>query len=252
MSVMEKVCIMGIEYANATLSEIADECFSFTGAREAKTVVTPNGEIAEYAYRHPEFFDVISAADIAVPDGVSIKLAAKRCGTPIKERVPGVELAQELIRRLGASGGSLFLFGGAAGVAEDAAKNISADFPGIMIAGTRNGYFDDDSEIINGISEASPDVLFVCLGSPKQEEWMASNRERLSCGVMLGLGGTLDVLAGKVKRAPAFWRKIGCEWLYRTIKQPSRVKRIVKIPIFVLSSRRRTKKLNKQRCKNER
>ncbi len=251
MSVMEKVCIMGIEYANAPLAEIADECFSYTAAREARIVVTPNGEIAEYAYKNPAFFDVLSGADLAVPDGVSVKLAAKRCGTPIKERVPGVELAQELIKRLSDSGGSLFLFGGAEGVAEDAARNISAGYPGVKIAGTHNGFFEDDSDIVAGIDAASPDVLFVCLGSPKQEEWMAAHRD-LSCGVMLGLGGTLDVLAGRVKRAPAFWRKIGCEWLYRTIKQPSRIKRIIKIPFFVLGSKHRTKKLNKQRCENER
>ena len=243
---MEKVCIMGIEYANATLAEIADECFSFTASREAKTVVTPNGEIAERAYKDKAFSAALAQADLAVPDGVSVKLAAKRCGTPIKERVPGVELAQELINRLDASGGSLFLFGGAEGVAEDAAKNISAQRPNVVIAGKRNGYFDDDSGIIAEINAASPDVLFVCLGSPKQEEWMIANRGGLSCGVMLGLGGTLDVLAGRVKRAPAFWRKIGCEWLYRTVKQPSRIKRIVKIPVFVLSAKRRTKKLNKQ------
>ena len=243
---MEKVCIMGIEYANATLAEIADECVSYTASREAKAVVTPNGEIAERAYKDREFMAVLAQADLAVPDGVSVKLAAKRCGTPIKERVPGVELAQELIKRLDASGGSLFLFGGAEGVAEDAAKNITEQHPGVVIAGKRNGYFDDDGDIIEEINSASPDVLFVCLGSPKQEEWMMANRGTLSCGVMLGLGGTLDVLAGRVKRAPAFWRKIGCEWLYRTIKQPSRIKRIVKIPVFVLSAKRRTKKLNKQ------
>ena len=246
MFIMEKVCIMGIEYANATLEEIADECFSFTASREAKVVVTPNGEIAERAYKDSAFGEVISAADIAVPDGVSVKLAAKRCGTPIKERVPGIELANELIRRLDVSGGNLFLFGGAEGVAEDAAVNISAEHPRITISGKCNGYFDNDADIIAQINSASPDVLFVCLGSPKQEEWMIANRGKISCGVMLGLGGTLDVLAGKVKRAPAFWRKIGCEWLYRTIKQPSRIKRIVKIPVFVLSAKRRTKKHNKQ------
>lgn len=252
MSVMEKVCIMGIEYANATLAEIADECFSYTASREAKTVVTPNGEIAERAYKDREFGRVIGAADLAVPDGVSVKLAAKRCGTPIKERVPGVELAQELIKRLDASGGSLFLFGGEQGVADDAAKNVSVAFPGLKIAGVQNGFYDDDADIIANIHAASPDVLFVCLGSPKQERWMIANRDALSCGVMLGLGGTLDVLAGRVKRAPAFWRKIGCEWLYRTVKQPSRIKRIIKIPVFVLASRRRTRKLEKQRCEDER
>lgn len=243
---MEKVCIMGIEYANAELGEIADECVSYTASRDSKIVVTPNGEIAERAYKDRAFMAVLAQADLAVPDGVSVKLAAKRCCTPIKERVPGVELAQELIKRLDASGGSLFLFGGAEGVAEDAAKNISAQNPNVVIAGKHNGYFDDDSGIIAEINAASPDVLFVCLGSPKQEEWMAEKRAGLSCGVMLGLGGTLDVLAGRVKRAPTFWRKIGCEWLYRTIKQPSRIKRIVKIPVFVLSAKRRTKKLNKQ------
>ena len=237
---------MGIEYANATLAEITDECFSYTASRDARMVVTPNGEIAEYAYKHKEFSAVLAQADIAVPDGVSVKLAAKRCGTPIKERVPGVELAQELIKRLDECGGSLYLFGSSPGDADAAADKIKADYPNIRIAGTNNGYSFDDAELVPRISAASPDVLFVCLGSPKQEMWMAANRASLSCGVMLGLGGTMNVLAGRVKRAPAFWRKIGCEWLYRTVKEPSRIKRIVKIPFFVLRSKRITKRMSRE------
>lgn len=246
MSGMETVSIMGIDYISATLAEVADECFSYTLKREGKTVVTPNGEIAERAYKDEEFGEIIASADMAVPDGVSVQLAAKRCKTPIKERVPGVELAQELIKRLNASKGSLFLFGGAKGVADEAAENISRDFPDVRIVGRRNGYFEDDSDIIAEIRAASPDVLFVCLGSPAQEKWMAANKSGISCGVMLGLGGTLDVLAGRVKRAPAFWRKIGCEWLCRLIKQPSRIKRVVKIPFFILRSKKIAKQARKE------
>lgn len=238
---MEKVSIMGIEYVNSNLAAVADECFSYTLLREQKIVVTPNGEIAEYACNNKEFAELISKADLAIPDGISIKFAAKRAGTPIKERIPGVELAQCLIKMLNEKGGSLYLFGGIEGVASEAAQNIIKDYPDVKIVGIRNGYFNDDSEIIEDITNASPDVLFVCLGSPKQETWMLTNRDKLSCGVMLGLGGTLDVLAGRVKRAPLFWRKIGCEWLYRTIKQPSRLKRILKIPRFVLRNKRNKK-----------
>lgn len=245
MSSMDKVCIMGIEYVNTDLAAVADECFSYTHLRENRTVVTPNGEIAEYAYKNKDFGELLKAADIAIPDGVSIKLAAKRLGTPIKERIPGVELAQELIHRLDKTCGSLYLFGGAEGVAKEAADNILASHPNVNICGIRNGYFDDDSDIIEEISRNSPDVLFVCLGSPKQETWMLTNKDKLSCGVMLGLGGTLDVIAGRVKRAPLFWRKIGCEWLYRVIKQPSRIKRILKIPRFVLRNKK-TKKSGKR------
>ena len=239
---MEKVCIMGIEYVNLNLAEVADECFSYTLSRERKTVVTPNGEIAEYACQNEEFGKLLKEADLAIPDGVSIKIASKRAGTPIKERIPGVDLAQELIKKLNEKAGSLYLFGGAEGVAEEAAENILKENPNVKIVGMRSGYFSDDTDIIADITDASPDVLFVCLGSPKQETWMLQNRQKLSCGVMLGLGGTLDVLAGRVKRAPLFWRKIGCEWLYRTIKQPSRIKRILKIPVFVFRNKKNRRK----------
>lgn len=247
---MEKVCIMGIEYANAPLSEIVDECISFTAERGSKMVVTPNGEIAEYAYHHEDFNSILKSADLIIPDGVSIIVASKKIGTPINQRVPGVETAQEIIRRLDSSSGSLFLFGGAPGVADEAAENITKEYPNIRIAGTENGYFEDDAPIVKKINAASPDVLFVCLGSPKQEMWMSRNREKLSCGVMLGLGGTLDVLAGRVKRAPAIFCKLGCEWLYRTVKQPSRIFRVMKIPRFVFRCKRIAKKEAK-RLKNE-
>lgn len=248
---MEKVCIMGIEYANVSLNEIVDECVSYTTERKSKMVVTPNGEIAEYAYHNKDFNNVLKSADLVIPDGVSIIVASKKIGTPIRQRVPGVETAQEIIRRLNVSSGSLFLFGGSPGVADQAAENIKREYPNIVIAGTENGYFDDDTHILEKINSSSPDVLFVCLGSPKQEMWMNKNKDNLSCGVMLGLGGTLDVLAGKVKRAPEIFSKFGCEWLYRTVKQPSRIVRVMKIPKFVFRCKRIAKKEAK-RLKNER
>ena len=113
-------------------------------------------------------------------------------------------------------------------------ENILKKYPDIRIAGKRNGYFDDSTEIINNINETKPDFLFVCLGAPKQERFMKNHREELDVKLMAGLGGSLDVFAGHVSRAPVSWQKLGLEWLYRLIKQPSRIGRMMRLPVFLL------------------
>ena len=133
------------------------------------------------------------------------------------------------------AGKSVFLFGSKPGVAEAAADNLTAAYPGLVISGTCNGYFTDDGPIIEKINAASPDLLLVCLGAPKQELWMSENASRLNVRLMAGLGGSLDVFAGNVKRAPAAWQRLGLEWLYRLIKEPRRIKRMIKLPLFVLA-----------------
>ena len=139
---------------------------------------------------------------------------------------------------MGQRGKSVFLLGAKKGIAEKAADKVSINYPGLVIAGTSSGYYPphDEDKLIERINAASPDLLIVCLGSPKQELWMHKNAARLHIGLMAGLGGTIDVLAGAVDRAPLKWREAGFEWLYRVYREPKRILRVLRIPIVILVS----------------
>jgi N-acetylglucosaminyldiphosphoundecaprenol N-acetyl-beta-D-mannosaminyltransferase len=139
------------------------------------------------------------------------------------------------MEKLARSSGSVYLFGAKPGVAEAAAKTLIQAYPGLRICGTHDGYFSDDGPILTDIRESRPDLVLVCLGAPKQELWMAENVSKLNVRLMAGLGGSLDVFAGNVKRAPKAWQRLGLEWLYRLIKEPRRIKRMIKLPLFVLA-----------------
>ena len=142
-----------------------------------------------------------------------------------------------VIDEIARSGHRLFLFGGKPGVAEQAAANLKEEYPLINIVGTRDGYFkpEETDSIIDEINFSGADLVFVCLGAPKQENWIFENKDRLDCHVMMGVGGTLDVLAGVAERAPDIWCDLGFEWLYRLIKQPSRFFRMMALPKFALT-----------------
>ena len=131
-------------------------------------------------------------------------------------------------------GKSVFLLGAKPGVAERAAKNLAENYPGLLIAGTHDGYFNEDAPVVEAVNAASPDLLLVCLGAPKQEKWMRSNAAKLAVGLMIGAGGSLDVFAGTAERAPEGWQKAGLEWLYRLLKEPRRIGRMMKLPKFLL------------------
>ena len=130
----------------------------------------------------------------------------------------------------------MYLFGAKPGVAELAAETLESRYPGLIVAGTSDGYFSDDAPIIEKIRAAQPDMLLVCLGAPKQELWMAKEEGKLPVGLMCGLGGSLDVFAGTVKRAPESWQRLGLEWLYRLMKEPRRIGRMMKLPLFVVEA----------------
>ena len=130
----------------------------------------------------------------------------------------------------------LFLLGAKPGVAELAAAELKQRYPGLQICGTHDGYFQEDGPVVEEIRTAAADVVFVCLGAPKQEQWMAAHGAACGAKLLVGLGGSLDVFAGQVKRAPETWQKLGLEWLYRLIKQPSRIGRMAKLPLFLVSA----------------
>lgn len=196
-------------------------------------VYTPNSEILLHAYKNEDYKDVLNRAELVTADGIGVVYASKILGLPLPERVSGFDLANELLRAAAPLNKSVYLFGSKPGVAEAAAEKIISLYPGIEIAGVADGYFDAEKEakIIDDINEKSPDILFVCLGFPKQEFWIDSH-SNLNAKIAMGLGGSLDVFAGTVKRAPNFFQKLGIEWLYRLIKQPSRFVRMLALPKF--------------------
>ena len=233
---MNRIDVLGVGFDDLTMDEAVETALGFTETRQTRYVCTPNPEIVMAARENASLAAALESADLILADGVGVTKAAAMLHTPLKSRVPGIDFAQHLMARLAERGGSVYFFGSKPGVAEEAAQNVSERFPGLRIVGMSDGYFKDDAPIIEKINAASPDFLMVCLVAPKQELWMQANTGKISCGVMAGLGGSLDVLAGRVERAPETWRKLGLEWLYRVIKEPKRIGRIAKLPLFVLEA----------------
>ena len=196
-------------------------------------VYTPNSEILLHAYKNEDYADVLNRGDLITADGIGVVYASRILGYPLPGRVSGFDLAGELLRECAPLKKTVYLFGSKPGVAEAAAEKIMSLYPGIEIVGCADGYFDSEKEkkIIDDINEKSPDILFVCLGFPRQECWIDAHSD-LNAKVAMGLGGSLDVFAGTVKRAPKFFQKFGIEWLYRLIKQPSRFIRMLALPKF--------------------
>ena len=233
---MSRIDVLGVSFDDLTMDEAVEIALGFMQERRACYACTPNPEIVMAAKGDAALRAALSGAELVLADGVGITKAAAMLGTPLKSRVPGIDFASNVISRLAEGGGSVYLLGAKPLVAEAAAEKLTQTYPGIVIAGTNDGYFTDDAPVIEKINAASPDFLMVCLGSPKQELWMYANAGRLSCGLMAGLGGSLDVLAGNVQRAPETWRRLGLEWLYRVIKEPKRLGRVMKLPAFVLEA----------------
>ncbi len=232
---MEQIRILGVKIDNVTMNEAVEQVLEWMEEEKTRMVVTPNPEIVYHAYHVPEFREVLNSADLTLPDGIGVVYGAKIIKTPLKERVPGFELCCHVLEALGNQGKSVFLLGGKPGVAEMASENIMKRYPGIRVAGCCDGYFKDEDAVIEQINQSDADFLMVCTGFPRQENWIAKNRHRLKVKVAIGAGGSVDVLAGTVKRAPAFFCKTGLEWFYRLMKQPSRIGRMMNLPKFMLT-----------------
>lgn len=231
-----KTDILGVGIDDLTLAEAVEAGAALLTDGGFHYVVTPNPEFILSAKKDQGFRDVLNAADLALPDGIGVVYAAKILGRPLKGRAPGVDFAQGLMARMAQTGQSLYLLGAKPGVAEQAAENLRRDHPGLCICGTHDGYFKEDGPVIEAIRAAKADVVFVCLGAPKQELWMAQNGPQTGARLAVGLGGCLDVFAGNVQRAPEGWQKAGLEWLYRLIKEPSRIGRMAKLPLILVDA----------------
>lgn len=231
-----RVNVLGVAFDNLTMDEAVDQALALLEQDGPHLVATPNPEIVQRAGKDPEFAEILSNADLVIPDGVGVIYAAKILGRPLKGRVPGVDLASALMGRMAGTGKRLYLLGSAPGVAEQAAVNLRAAYPGLVVCGTHDGYFKEDGPVVNAIREARADIVFVCLGAPKQEKWITANGAAAGARLYIGLGGALDVFSGKVERAPEKFQKLGLEWLYRLMKEPSRIGRMAKLPLFLVSA----------------
>ena len=237
-----RIDVLGVGFDNLTMAEAVEAGMELLAKPGAHYVVTPNPEIVEVCRENPEAKRAVNGADLVLPDGIGIIKGAAMLGTPLREKTPGIEFASHLMDRLAEEGKSLYLLGAKPGVAELAAEKLKASHPGLRIAGTHDGYFQEDAPVVDAIRASGADVVFVCLGAPKQELWMERNGAATGARLLCGLGGSLDVFAGVVERAPKFWSDHGLEWFYRLCKEPRRIGRMMKLPLFLVHVRQEKKR----------
>ena len=232
----DQVNILGVNVDAVTMAEAVAHVTEAMDVRANVMIATANAEMIMRATHDEELRDILNAAALVVPDGAGTVWAARHLGHAMPERVAGYDLAQELLRRAPAEGRRIYFFGAAPSVAEKAKEKAEQLYPGIEIVGVRNGFFSpaDNAAIIAEIRAARPDLLLVALGVPKQEKWIAAHLAALDVPAAIGVGGTLDVMAGVMKRAPYWMQKAKLEWLFRGLMQPKRAGRLLALPKFVL------------------
>ena len=231
-----RVNVLGVGFDDIAFDQAVFRALELLDNDNKTYVVTPNPEIVWKARKDETLRLAVNNAELVLADGVGIVLGARILGTPLLSgRIPGIDFASSFLKEMAQSGRSLFLLGAKPGVAEQAGQKLKDSYPGLIIAGSEDGYFSGSRQVVEKINSTRPDVLFVCLGSPKQELWMAEFIRQLQVKLCVGLGGSLDVFAGKVKRAPAFFQKMGLEWLYRLFIDPRRIKRMAVLPLYVVA-----------------
>ena len=223
------VKIQGFDVDTFTFEQAVDWAYSKHGQ-----IVTINPEMISAAQSNPEFADIIKKAELVVADGIGVEIGLKILGYSVK-RIAGIDLGKALIEKFTASGKSVAMIGAKPGVVDSAVVNLSKEYQNLNVVYSHDGYFDNDEDIIESVISANPDLILVALGSPKQEFFIHNIKEKLPNSTLIGLGGSFDVWAGVVERAPKIYQKLGLEWLYRTLKEPKRFKIIFPtLPLFVL------------------
>ena len=229
-----KIDVLGLQFDNVTMDEALRRGEAFLDGDRAAIVVTPNAEIGYDAAQDEALCAMLNRADLVLPDGAGVVLAAKLRKTPLKSKVAGIDFARNMLSVFARRGTRLYLLGSKPGVAEQAAVKMKEMAPGLVICGTADGYFKEEAPVVAAINEAKAEAVFVCLGAPKQERFMFDHRDELpTVRLMAGLGGSLDGFAGNVKRAPDWMIKCQLEWFYRLCKEPKRIGRMMRLPKYV-------------------
>lgn len=224
---MERVNLLGIDIDKYTF----DEAIEYAKSKKGQ-VVTINPEMIDYAAKNAEFASIIKNAELVIPDGIGVQLGLKILGHNIK-RIPGIEFAKRLIAEL--EGRPVALIGAKPNVIQKAVENLKNEYPNLNLVYVHDGYFEDTDKILDEVCAKEPELVLAALGSPKQEEFIYRLKKMLPDALMIGVGGSFDVWSGEVERAPQIYQKLWLEWLYRTLKEPKRFKRIFPaLPLFVL------------------
>lgn len=236
MKNVPKVNIFGVPISKLGFRDTVDQLVAAVESRKPHQVITANPIMVMAALEDPAYMRLMKEADFIVPDGAGVVWASGYVGNPVKERVPGIEIMQELLKISEERKWKVFLLGASPEVISAASDKIRQQHPRLQWAGVRDGYFgeDQDQEVIAEIRAANPDLLFVGRSADKQEPWIAKHKDALGVPVIMGVGGSFDVLSGKLKRAPKLFRSLRLEWLYRLIQEPYRYRRMLVLPKFAM------------------
>ncbi|AMQ07902.1 MULTISPECIES: WecB/TagA/CpsF family glycosyltransferase [Sporosarcina] len=228
-----KETILGVQVNTENYDELIPKVFRNIEDKKKSLVVAINPEKLMKAKEDPGLKALLNRAEFQIPDGIGVIIASKLKKGSISSRITGIDMMDRIVREAARTGRAVFLYGAKPGVADKAAQQLKQTYPDLIVAGTQDGYESDTSKVLETINKAKPDILFVAMGSPKQEQWIEQHRDNLYPTLYQGVGGSFDVLAGNVKRAPAAFQKMGAEWLYRLLKEPSRLKRQMNLPKFL-------------------
>lgn len=233
---LEKVTLFGVPVSKLNMEQTVHYLSEAVRAKRPHQVVTMNPIILMTGFENPDYMRMLQQADVVVPDGAGLVWAASRVGKPVAERVAGFDLVQELCKVGAGEGWSVYLLGATQEVIEAARDQLVARYPGLRVAGIRNGYFgpDEDESVVAEIAAAKPDLLLVGRSVYTQDPWIANYRDRLNVPVMIGVGGSFDVMSGRLKRAPRILQSLKLEWLYRLLQEPARWRRMLVLPRFAL------------------
>lgn len=229
-----KVNVLGTLVDNITKEEALDTFFEYLDSGKTNTLYTPNAEICMEAYKNTSFREVLNRGTLVIPDGQGVVLASRILGNPVKEKVGGFKLILSIFESNRPV--SCYLLGAKPGVTDKAKNVINEKYGNVTVCGHRNGYFSEEEVpgIIQEINDSKAKFLMVALGPPKQELFIDRYRDEIRCNVIMGVGGSIDVIAGVVKKTPDIFVKLSLEWFHRLITQPKRLKRMLKIPAFLL------------------
>ena len=218
-----RVELFGVDVDALTMDETVQRIMELVAAGTPVQHVVLNASKVVMMSEDPSLRDVIAACPVVNADGQSVVTASRLLRRPLPERVAGIDLFIELVKRSAADGRSVYFLGARDDVLEEMIRRFRTQHPALRIAGSRNGYWDDDAAVVAQVRAASPDLVFLAIPSPRKEFWLAQHMPAMGVPFAMGVGGSFDVVAGKVKRAPRWVQRIGCEWVYRLVQEPRRM-----------------------------